>query len=149
MTTTPSTTSAAGDSFEGGGLEDEAFETMRTDAVLTGRAMSSGEFLAGLLAAAQLDIAGTPRKLPADLWPGVDAVVVQEIWDRACAVAWRAAQFAGSPRLFGPRLHVLQEQLTEAGFHAMGGSVARSRRLVAPESHPADGEVTRGHESAL
>ena len=133
--------------------DEAAFAVMSTDAVLTGRvmasgqAMSSGEFWAGLLAAALVDTAGSPRKLPVDMWPDVDPVVVQEIWDRACVVAGRAAQFASSPWLHRDRLQRLQEQLTEAGFHAMGGSVARSRRLVAPEVgvHPADGEEGRGH----
>lgn len=133
--------------------DDSAFTAMRTDAVLTGRAMSSGqamssaEFWSGLLVAALVDTAGSPRKLPADMWPDVDPAVVQEIWDRACVVAGRAAQFASSPWLHRDRLQRLQEQLTEAGFHAMGDSVARSRRLVAPDAapHPADGETGRGH----
>jgi len=53
------------------------------------------------------------------------------------------------PRLHRDEMDRIAGQFEEAGFHAMGGSVARSRRLVAPESHPADGEVTRGHGSAL
>ncbi|CAL9668796.1 hypothetical protein SUDANB145_07305 (plasmid) [Streptomyces sp. enrichment culture] len=126
----------------GEGVGDAGFETMRTDAVLTGRAMSSGAYLAGLLLAAQVDTAGTVRKLPVDCWPDVDPVVVQEIWDRACAVVYRAAQFAQAPRLHGDRLQDLQGRLAEAGFHAMAGSVGRSRRLVA-RSHPADGEIVR------
>lgn len=117
---------------------------MRADAVLTGRAMSSGEYLAGVLAAAELDTVGCPEKLPRDLWPDLDPVVLQAVWERAVVVGWRAAQVAGDDRARGDRLHVLHSRLTEAGFHAMAGSVARSRRLVAPE-HPADGEAERGH----
>lgn len=141
ISTTPAT------SDETGPVDDAAFEAMRTDAVLTGRAMSSGEYLAGLLAAAQVDTAGTPRKLPVDLWPDLDPVVVQEIWDRACVVAWRASQLAGAPWLHRDRLQALQGQLTEAGFHAMAGSVARSARLVVREDvvHPADGAIAREH----
>jgi len=124
--------------------EEAAFHRMQVDAVSTGRAMSSAEYLAGILTAAQLDTAGTPRKLPADMWPDLDPVVVQEIWDRACVVAWRAAQFAGSAWLHRDRLEAVQGELAKAGFHAMAGSVGRSRRLVArDEVHPADGEVTR------
>lgn len=148
--TTHIPSSPAGDAE---GLEDAAFTAMRTDAVLTGRAMSAGqamssaEFWSGLLVAALVDTAGSPRKLPADMWPDVDPAVVQEIWDRACVVAGRAAQFASSPWLHRDRLQRLQEQLAEAGFLAMGDSVGRSRRLVAPEvpPHPADGETGRGH----
>lgn len=133
--------------------EAAAFTVLSTDAVLTGRAMStgqamsSGEFWAGLLAAALVDTAGSPRKLPADMWPDQDPAVVQEIWDRACVVAARAAQFASSPWLHRDRLDSLRGQLAEAGFHAMAGSVQRSLRLVAPDhgAHPADGETGRDH----
>jgi hypothetical protein len=135
--------------------EDEAaaFAVMSADAVLTGRsmmtgqAMSSAEFWTGLLVAALVDTAGSPRKLPADMWPDVDPVVVQEIWDRACVVAVRAAQFASSPWLHRDRLDRLQEKLAAAGFEAMAGSVRRSRALVAPVSEglSADSEIAREH----
>ena len=143
MTTVPTTPVPASD---GEGAPDAGFEAMRTDAVLTGRAVSSGQYLAGLLAAGQLETAGTPRKLPADQWPDVDPVVVQEIWDRACVVAWRAAQFAGSAWLHREGLQDLQARLEEAGFSAMAGSVARSRELALRSRHPGDGEIARSHE---
>jgi len=135
------------------GEEAAAFAVMSTDAVLTGRsmmtgqAMSSAEFWAGLLVAALVDTAGTPRKLPADMWPDVDPAVVQEIWDRACVVAVRAAQFASSPWLQRDRLDRLQGQLSEAGYEAMAGTVRRSRALVAPVSEGlhADAEIAREH----
>ncbi|MGP3738002.1 hypothetical protein ACTWJ9_33370 (plasmid) [Streptomyces sp. GDS52] len=125
--------------------EWEAFETMRADAVLGGRAMSSGEFLAGLIANAQLATVGRPDKLARDLFPGVDPVVVQTIWDRALAVGLHAGRRSASPRLYRDELDRIAGQLEEAGFHAMAGMVARSRRLVAPEVHPADGEAADGH----
>ena len=142
----PAATPAPDDSPEGA-VEGAGFVTVRADAVLAGRAMSSGEFLAGVLAAGELDTAGAARKLPADLWPDVDPVVVQEIWDRAVTVAWRAAQFAGSGWLYRDRLQDVQARLTEAGFHAMGGMVARSLGLVAPSElvHPVEGEMGREH----
>ncbi|MFG2359339.1 hypothetical protein [Streptomyces sp. NPDC048521] len=130
--------------------EEAAFAVMSADAVLTGRVMmtgqavSSAEFWAGLLAAALVDTAGSPRKLPADMWPEQDPVVVQEIWDRAAVVVSRAAQFAASPWLHRDRLQGLQERLAEAGFHAMAGSVQRSLRLVV-SGHPADSEIGREH----
>ena len=143
MTETPTTPAVSAN-------EEAEFERMRTDAVLTGRVMvtgqavSSGEYWAGLLAAALVDTAGSPLKLPMYMWPDQDAVVVQEIWDMACVVAVRAAQFAASPRLHGARLQMLQAQLTQAGFDAMGGSVARSRRLV-EGVHPADWDMAGEH----
>ncbi|WP_435606563.1 hypothetical protein [Streptomyces ardesiacus] len=143
-TTSPS---PADDAFDGGPLEDAAFQTMQTDAVLAGRAMSSGEYLAGVLMAGELDTVGCPEKLARDLWPDQDPVLIQAVWERAVVVGYRAAQVAGDDRGQGERLHVLQGRLSDAGFHAMAGSVARSRRLVAPEgtSHPADGEAGHGH----
>lgn len=119
-------------------------EVVQVDAVLTGRAMSSGAFLGGLIAEAQLETMGRPEKLAADLFPDVDPVVVQRIWDRALAVGLHAGRVSAAPRLYRDQMVRLEGQLAEAGFHAMGGMVARSRRLVAP-AHPADGESGRGH----
>ncbi|MFK0288271.1 hypothetical protein ACIQVL_48540 [Streptomyces sp. NPDC090499] len=134
-------------SGEGAGVDDAGFEAMRTDAVLTGRAMSSGEYLAGLMVAAELDVVGSPTKLPTVMWADLDPAVVQAIFNHGAAVATRVAQFAGAPWLYRDRLQALQGRLTEAGFHAMAGSVGRSVRLVVPEDgvHPADGQIAREH----
>lgn len=128
------------------GLSDAALEVMCTDAVLAGRAMSSAVYLAGLLAAGELETAGTPRKLPADMWPEVDPAVVQAIWDRAAATAWRAAQFAQAPWPHRETLAALQARFAEAGFHAMGGVAGRARELAVRSRHPVDGEIGRSHE---
>lgn len=126
--------------------ENAAFEVMSADAVFTGRAMSSGQFLAGLIANAQLATVGRPEKLPQDLFPGVDPAVVQSIWDRALAVGLHAGRRSASPRMYRDEMDRVAGQYAEIGYVAMGGSVARSRRLVAPESaHPVDGEQARGH----
>jgi hypothetical protein len=145
--TTPAPSTDPASAGGPGGFDEAAFEVMRADAVLTGRAMSAAEYLAGILAAAELDTAGMPRKLPIDLWPDADPALVQEVWDRACVVAWRAHQFASSAWLHRDRLQDLQAQLSQAGFHAMAGSVGRSLRLVVPDPvrHPADGEEPREH----
>ncbi|WP_329474211.1 hypothetical protein OIE75_41220 (plasmid) [Streptomyces sp. NBC_01723] len=146
-TTTPSPADDAADGgpvAEGAALEDAAFETMRADAVLAGRAMSSGQFLAGLIANAEMETVGRPDRLPRDLWPDVDPVVVQQIWDRALAVGLHAGRRQSSPRMFRDEMARVSAALSEAGFHAMAGLVTRSRRLVAPE-HPADGEAGHGH----
>lgn len=142
----PSSPAGAGDAQEGV-LEDAGFATMRTDAVLTGRAMSSGEFLAGLIANGQLATVGRPDKLAADMWPDLDPAVVQEIFQRGVAVGLHAGRRSASPRLYRDEMDRVAGQLEEAGFHAMGGMVGRSRRLVAPDvpPHPADGEKERGH----
>lgn len=141
-TTTPSSAGDAAD--DGRVLEEAAFETMRADAVLAGRAMSSGAFLAGLIANAELETVGRPDRLARDLWPNVDPVVVQAIWDRALAVGLHAGRRSSSPRMFRDEMARVSAALSEAGYHAMAGLVARSRRLVASE-HPADGEAGRGH----
>jgi hypothetical protein len=117
------------------------------DFVLAGRAVSTGAHIAGLIVAAQLDTVGTPRKLPRDLFPGVDPAVVQEIWDRAMVVGVRAGQLMTAPRFNRDKLARLQGELFEAGHAAMGGMVGRSRVVAerAPEWHPADDEIGREH----
>ncbi|WP_032761125.1 hypothetical protein [Streptomyces alboviridis] len=140
-TTTPS---PADDAADGGPLDDAGFETMRADAVLAGRAMSSGEFLAGLIANGLLETVGRPGKLPSVIWADQDPVVVQEIWQLGLAVGLHAGRRSDSPAHYRDEMARVSAALSEAGFHAMAGLVSRSRRLVAPE-HPADGEAGNGH----
>ncbi|MFD6149403.1 hypothetical protein [Streptomyces sp. NPDC060243] len=116
---------------------------MRADLVLAGRATSSGQFLAGLLAAGELDTVGQVRALPQDLFPGVDPVVLGEVWELALAIGFRAGRFSTSPRFHRDTLARLQGELAEAGFRAMGGMVGRSLEVVAG-AHPADDETERG-----
>lgn len=118
-----------------------AWEVARQDAMLCGRASSSGEFLAGLILNGQLETVGRPDRLPADLFPHVDPAVVQAIWDRALAVGLHAGRVSASPRLYRDQMLRVQGELEAVGFEAMARLVGRSRRLVA--SHPADGETAR------
>lgn len=144
MTTSPITPAAVPEPTAT--AEEAAFAVMRTDAVLTGRAMSAGAFLAGLLLNAQLETAGRPDKLPRDLWPDEDQALVQAVWERALAVGLHAGRTMVTPRLYRDQMDRITGQFEEAGYQAMGGSVARSRRLVAPEPvHPVDGEIGREH----
>ncbi|MFF1358718.1 hypothetical protein [Streptomyces sp. NPDC058297] len=121
------------------GADAAAFERAQTDMVLGGRTAATAHHLVGLIAAAQLDTVGTPRKLARDLFPGVDPAVVQEIWDRSAAVHYRAGQMAGAPRFHRDTLARLQGQLAEAGFAAMAGQVQRALSIAVQE-HPADGD---------
>lgn len=144
MTTTPFTDAPA--PFDGPSAEEvEAFRVVSADAVLAGRAMSSGEFLAGLIASALLEKVGRPEKLPTVLFPDVDPRVVQEIWQLALAVGLHAGRRSSNARLYRDELDRVQGALRDAGFHAMAGLVSRSRRLVAPEGHPVDVEQPGGH----
>lgn len=148
MTHTPITPSPSAASSEVSGLEVSGpdVEVMLRDAVLGGRAMSSGQFLAGLVANGQLETVGRPDKLARDMFPGVDPETVQAVWDRALAVGFHAGRTSAAPRLFRDQMERIGDAFTKAGFHAMGGMVARSRRLVAPESaHPADSDTGREH----
>lgn len=127
--------------------EAAAFQRTCADAVLTGRAVSSGQFLAGLLANSELETVGRPEKLPADLFPGADPATVQAVWDRALAVGFHAGRVSAAPRLFRDQLDRVAGAFEAAGFEAMGMSVRRSRALVAPvsEGHPVDSEIGREH----
>jgi hypothetical protein len=122
-------------------------EVVQADAVLEGRVMGAAEYIAGHLAAGELKSAATPHALVKDVWPDLDPVVVQEIFNRGCATGWMGSQMYARPALYGGELASLQGQLEEAAFHAMGGMVARSRRLVDGGRlvHPADGESGREH----
>lgn len=122
---------------------DTALETARVDAVLCGRNAAAAVRIAGLIAAGQLDTAGSPRKLPMDLFPGADPEVVQAVWERALVVGVRAGQLMGAPRFYRDKLDRLQGVLAEAGFRAMGRSVGRARAGV--PSHPVDSEDGREH----
>jgi hypothetical protein len=127
--------------------ETAAERTVRVDLVLAGRHVSTGQYLAGLMAAAELETAGRVDRLPRDVFPDGDPVVVQEVWDRACAVAWRAAERYFTARQDPAVLAELRAGLEEAGHHAMAGMVARSLAVVrtAGLAHPADGLVEREH----
>lgn len=144
MSQYPATTEPAPSDDAG---EVAAFEAMRRDAVLGGRAMSSAQFLAGLLAGGELETAGRPDRLPADLFPDADPAVVQAVWDRAVAVGFHAGRMSAAPRLFRDQMDRVAGVYEEIGHHAMAGLVRRSRALVAPEraAHPADSEIARDH----
>lgn len=142
MTTEIPTSPASADDGSGA---DASFGVVCADAVFTGRAMSSGQFLAGLIADGQLATVGRPDKLPQDLFPEVDPVVVQRVWDRALAVGFHAGRvYAGSARFAEEELRRVRCVFAEAGFEAMAGTVARSRGLVErAAAHPGDGEIAR------
>ena len=106
----------------------------RVDVLLGERARSSGEFLAGLIAAGELATVGTPRLLPGDLFPDGDPGLVRVVWDRALAVGLHAGRVSGAPRFHRDELARLQEELHAAGFRVMGGMVGRSHALVAHAS---------------
>ncbi|MFF1298105.1 MULTISPECIES: hypothetical protein [unclassified Streptomyces] len=118
------------------------------DAVLAARAAAAGEHLAGLIAAAQLDTVGTPRKLATDLFPDDDPETVARVWARALAVGVRAGQLMGTPRFYRDKLATLRGQLEDAGYAAMGRTMGPvlSAAERAPEWHLVDGEFGREHE---
>ncbi|MDK0525040.1 hypothetical protein [Streptomyces sp. ML-6] len=125
MTTTPGTTPMP--------------TTTHTDQVLADRCQSSGDYLAGILAAAMLDTAGTPTKLPELLFPGVDPTVVRQIWEAALPVGYRAGHLAAQPSWTPEALDRLRAALADAGYTAMAGKAARSASIHPPR-HPADHE---------
>lgn len=117
------------------------------DAVLAARAMVDAEHIAGLIVAGQLDTAGRPDRLPADLFPDDDPEVVKRVWQRALVVGIRAGQMSLSPRFRRDQLARLQGELQAAGDFAMAGLVGRSRQVAdaVPGWHPADEEEGREH----
>ncbi|MCL8016940.1 hypothetical protein [Streptomyces sp. AS02] len=126
---------------------DQVVEAAYVDAVLAGRAMSAGVYLAGLIAHGQLETVARPDRLPEDLFPHVDPEVVRAVWERALAVGLHAGRVSASPRLYRDEMARVQGEFEQIGFAAMARMVGRSRRLVAP--HPADGETVRPGNSGV
>lgn len=113
------------------------------------RARSAGEYLAGLIAHAELATVARPDLLPADLFPDDDPEVVRRVWDRALAVGLYAGRVSSSPRLYRDQLAGAEAALEAIGFTAMGRLVGGARRLVAPDVHPADVDVPRERPTAV
>lgn len=140
----PTTTTAAAPVPSQGDAAD-APSPAHVDRALADRCQTSGDYLAGLIAHGHLEAAGTPRKLPAALFPDQDPAVVQQVWDAALAVGYRAGQLSVRPTWTRDALDRLQAALTGAGYVAMGRLAARSANLHPPR-HPADGEQPAGHD---
>jgi hypothetical protein len=136
MTTIPAPTNPAADTTG----------TTDADQALAERAVSSGDFLAGILAAAMLDTLARPGQLPADLFPDIPEAHVQAVWQRALAVGYRAGKFAAAPRFNRDTLTRLQDQLAAAGYEAMAALAEHPLQAVAVPAgeHPADTEHARG-----
>ncbi|WP_228994332.1 hypothetical protein [Streptomyces sp. DH8] len=115
------------------------------DQALADRCQSSGDYLAGLLAAAHLEAAGTVRKLPTDLFPDWPADMVQAVWDAALPVGFQAGKLSVRPTWTRDALDRLRAALDDAGFEAMSGLVARSA-TVHPPRHPADAEQSAWYQ---
>lgn len=127
--------------------QESGVDVGQEDLVLTGRHVSTGQYLAGLMAGAELDTVGRADRLARDLFPQGDAELVQAVWERACAVTWRAASLHFASRSDPGVLSRLRAELEGAGFHAMAGTVGRSARVVerAASVHPADVRAEREH----
>ncbi|MFE3381682.1 hypothetical protein [Streptomyces anulatus] len=127
-----------------GPVATDAPSPAHVDQTLADRCQSSGDYLAGLLAAAHLEAAGTVRKLPTDLFPDWPADMVQAVWDAALPVGFQAGKLSVRPTWTRDALDRLQAALDDAGFEAMGRLAARSATLHPPR-HPADGEQPARH----
>ncbi|MEU6925489.1 hypothetical protein [Streptomyces sp. NPDC046631] len=110
------------------------------DQALANRCQSSGDYLAGLLAAGTLEAAGTPRKLPELLFPDYGPEIVRAVWEAALPVGYQAGKLAGQPKWTPAALDRLRAALYDAGYTAMGNLAARSA-AVHPPRHPADHEL--------
>ena len=113
------------------------------DQALADRCQTSGDYLAGLIAAGTLEAAGAPRKLPEVLFADYDPAVVREIWDAALAVGYRAGKLAGQPRWTPDALNRLRAAMQDAGYNAMAAKAGRSASIHPPR-HPADDEASAG-----
>ncbi|MFJ7990298.1 hypothetical protein [Streptomyces sp. NPDC096351] len=111
------------------------------DQALADRAATSGEYLAGILAAAMLDAVGQPEKLPALLCPDLDPEVVERVWNLAIPVGFRMGRLVECAQRDVPAIRRYQAALADAGYRAMAAQTARSIATV----HPADTDPARPH----
>ncbi|MFF6844685.1 hypothetical protein ACFY8X_38845 [Streptomyces tanashiensis] len=115
--------------------------TAAVDQALAARAASSGEYLAGILAAAMLDAVGQPDKLPALLCPDLDPDVVERVWNLVLPVGFRMGRLVGNMQWDAAGIRRLRAELDDAGYKAMATRTSRSLATV----HPADTETVRDH----
>ncbi|MFE7547011.1 hypothetical protein [Streptomyces gardneri] len=113
--------------------------TAAVDQALAERAASSGEYLAGILAAAMLDTVGQPEKLPTLLFPDLDPDVVERVWNTALPVGVRMGKLLARPQWDEAALRRLKAALADAGYTTMSRQAARSLTTT----HPADTEPVR------
>lgn len=124
---------------DGEGQDDAQYALSQQDLTLSARATMSGQYLAGLILAGMVATAGAPRKLPRDLYPDLDPVVLQEVFDLGVGAGWHGRRLAERPYHYRDQIERLQGELAKAGFAAMAGMVGRSL-ATAVAAHPADGE---------
>lgn len=121
-----------------------------TDQALTRRATTSGDWIAGLIAYAMLDTAGTPTNLPHLTFPDDDPDTVTRVWQAALAVGFRAGRLDAAPRFHRDTLARHQAALADAGYTAMAALGQQTLTLLPPPpQHPADPDhtdVRGGHE---
>lgn len=127
MTTQPDTTSPG---------------THDADQALADRAASHGEYLAGLIAHAELDVVGQPDKLPTLLFPDIDPDTVDRVWKQALAVGYRLGRIVERPQWDADGLRRLRAELAAAGYRQMATQAARSAAVT----HPADTSTPKDHE---
>lgn len=103
------------------------------DKALTERCTTSGEVIAGHIAAGMLDAVSRPAKLPELLFPDDDPDTVRRVWDQAVAVGYRAGKHAARPVWTAEGLDRLKAALYEAGYQGMARLAVRTANTTQPE----------------
>lgn len=104
------------------------------DQALTERCTTSGEVIAGHIAAGMLDAVSRPAKLPELLFPDDDPETVRRVWELAVAVGYRAGKHAARPDWTAEGLDRLKAALYEAGYQGMARLAVRTANTsVQPE----------------
>ncbi|MER6844761.1 hypothetical protein [Streptomyces platensis] len=106
------------------------------DAQLHGRNLRSAAVIAGILDAGLLDHVGQPSKLPTALFPDVDEDTVQAIYNLGVAVGIRGGKVLLRPQWDPTTLDRFRDALDQAGYQAMGSSVATAAQC-GRRQHPA------------
>ncbi|MFD5899069.1 hypothetical protein [Streptomyces sp. NPDC060366] len=119
------------------------------DQALTERCTTSGEVIAGHIAAGMLDVVSRPAKLPELTFPDDDPDTVRRVWELAVAVGYRAGKHAVRPDWTAEGIARLKAALYEAGYRGMGRLAVRTANTTAPVAAESEHDrVTDGFDGA-
>lgn len=116
------------------------------DQALTERCVTSGEVIAGHIAAGMLDHASRPAKLPELLFPDDDPDTVDRVWKLAVAVGYRAGKHAARPEWTAEGIARLKAALYDAGYQGMARLAVRTANTTAVVQETEHGYVTDGFD---
>lgn len=110
------------------------------DQALADVALTSGEYLAGVIELGMLEVVGRPEKLTSLVPPDIDQKTFERVSAIVMPIGYRAGLIAANPRWVPGALRRLKQALADVGYTAMSRVVGAAANI-----HPADDETEREH----